>query len=109
LKSKNLNLPVTHSLTDEGLCTTLNGDTISNTYNADDNIMKEFIEVLDTKSGPTTPVRILGSGHIHNKEMWLNVRDTTSQEESKGRTRVAINDWKDFVSVRQVLIQHKIS
>jgi hypothetical protein len=102
LNSKNLNLPVTHSLTDEGICTTINGDTLGNTYKDDNKKMKEFIDVLDSKSGPTTPMKISGSGHIHKKQMWLNIRDITSQVISKGRTRVAINDWKDYISVRQV-------
>jgi hypothetical protein len=56
------------------------------------------------------PKSIIGSGNIHHKKMWLNVRDVRGTVRhdawecqrcvSEGLLRVAINEWKDYVSVR---------
>jgi hypothetical protein len=101
LSSHNLNLPISPSLSDAGLCTTLNGNIIENTFHDGDSKMKTFKEMLGNDAQkPFKPMTITGSGNIHQKKMWLNVRDVTGPEAAKGIMRVAINDWKDYVSVR---------
>jgi hypothetical protein len=64
--------------------------------------MKQFIEVFEDKQVKvkSKPVKISGSGNIHRKDLWLNVRDITKMKGHKGTALVAINDWRDPVSVR---------
>jgi hypothetical protein len=102
LKAVNLNLSVSSSLTDSGMCTTLNGKTISETYNDNGGRIGEFIKILGThKNAPLKGGgKISGSGNIHQKKLWLNVRDATLQKETQGQMSVAINDWRDYASVR---------
>jgi hypothetical protein len=101
LESVNLNLRVSSSLSDAGLCTTLNGNRIEDTFDDSSTKMIQFKEMLgsDDKSS-FKPMKISGSGNIHHKKMWLNVRDVAGPEEAKGIMSVAINEWKDYVSVR---------
>jgi hypothetical protein len=101
LNSQNLDLMVSSSMSDAGLCTTLNAKSIEDTFIDSNKRMRKFKEMLgrDEKI-PFKPMTISGSGNIHVKKMWLNVRDVTGKEESKGIMSVAINDWKDYVSVR---------
>jgi hypothetical protein len=58
--------------------------------------------VLEDKQAEdkTKPVKIYGSGNIHRKEMWINVRDITNIKGRKGSALIAINDWRDPVSVK---------
>jgi hypothetical protein len=101
IKSQNLDLQVASSLTDSGLCTTLNGNSIEATYEDSNNKIKDFKEMLGVgREGPFKPMTISGSGNIHHKKMWLNIRDVRGRAESEGLMRVAINDWKDYASVR---------
>jgi hypothetical protein len=101
LKSQNLDLQVAPSLTDSGLCTTLNGNSIEDTYQDSNNKMKDFKEMLGVEGeGPFKPMAISGSGNVHHKKIWLNVRDVRGRAESEGLITVAINEWKDYVSVR---------
>jgi hypothetical protein len=101
LDSTNLNLTVLPSLSDRGLCTTLNGNSIIDTFHDSNPKMKDFIEILgNNQPGSFKAMKIHGSGHSHQKLMWLNVKDVTSKEITKGSMNVAINDWKDYVSVR---------
>jgi hypothetical protein len=96
LESHNLDLQFSPSLSDVGLCTTLNGNSIEDTFEDSNSKIKSFKELLgsDTK-GPFKPMKISGSGNTHIKKMWLNVRDVRSLEKSKGLMSVTINDWKD--------------
>jgi hypothetical protein len=142
LKSQNLDLQVAPALTDSGLCTTLNGNSIEDTYEDNSNKMMDFKKMLGVSGErPFKPKSIIGSGNIHHKKMWLNVRDvrgtvhpsrgeagtkTDNQmwlnvkdvhgtanpgrkeagtqaarvAHSEGLMRVAINEWKDYVSLR---------
>jgi hypothetical protein len=101
LESQNLNLQVSSTLSDAGLCTTLNGNSIEETFNDNSERIKRFKELLGShQNRPFQPMVISGSGNIHHKNIWLNVRDVTSKDEAKGIMSVAINDWKDSVSVR---------
>jgi hypothetical protein len=101
LKSHNLNLSISYSLSDAGICTTLNGNPLKLTFsNANDKI-KDFKRILGASDAGRFDVkRITGSGNDHQKKMWLNVRDITSQIETEGTMIVSINGWRDFVSVR---------
>jgi hypothetical protein len=101
LQSSNLNLTISPSLTDNGLCTILNGNKITETFNDVNDKIKDFKRILGTSLDKAFEVkRISGSGNIHQKKMWLNVRDAINQKEIKGSMSVAINDWRDYVSVR---------
>lgn len=101
LKSDNLDLAVSPSLSDTGLCATLNGNSIEDTFLGSNNKIKNFQNIFGKSAeSPFKPTQISGSGNIHQKKMWLNVRDVSGPEETKGMMKVAINDWKDFVSVR---------
>jgi hypothetical protein len=101
LERQNLDVLVTSSISDAGLCTTLNGNNIEETFKDDNIKMKQFKELLGgEEKRPFKPMTISGSGTIHHKKMWLNVRDVTGVNEKKGIMSVAINDWKDYVSVR---------
>jgi hypothetical protein len=105
LKSQNLDLQVSPSLTDSGLCTTVNGQSIEETYEDSNTKMKDFKKMLGVGGkSPFKPKLISGSGNKHHKKMWLNVRDVRGQVETEGMIRVAINDWKDYVSVRYKII-----
>jgi hypothetical protein len=58
----------------------------------------------DTNDNLYVAKTISGSGNIHHKKMWLNLRDVTRQENTKGIMSVAINDWRDYVSVKLVYL-----
>jgi hypothetical protein len=96
-----LDLAVSSSLSDAGLCTTLNGNSINETFYKHNPKMQAFHDILGNDMKSSFKVsKISGSGKIHQKKMWLNVRDGTGQVDAKGLMSVAINDWKDYVSVR---------
>jgi hypothetical protein len=97
----NFNLLGSTSLTDAGLCTTLNGNSMINTFHDNNKRMKEFIKILVQPTNNTfEAVKFSGIGHSHIKTAWINVRDSTGKQ--RGTINVAINDWKDSVSVRYV-------
>jgi hypothetical protein len=101
LESYNLDLPVSPLLSDAGLCTTVNGNSISETFYTHNEKMHAFRDILGndiTKSFKVS--KISGSGNIHHKKIWLNVRGGTGKIDDRGLMSVAINDWKDYVSVR---------
>jgi hypothetical protein len=101
LDSPHINLTVSPSLSDAGLCTTLNANSIEDTFDDSNMKMKQFKKMLGTdEKRPFKPMPISGSGNIHHKKMWINVRDVTGLKEARGIMSLAINDWKDFVSVR---------
>jgi hypothetical protein len=101
LKSHNLDLQTSPSLSDFGLCTTLNGNSIEDTFEDSNNKMESFKEMFGSEDKrPVKPKPIIGSGNIHAKEICPNVRDVSSQVGANGMMSVAINDWKDYVSVR---------
>ena len=63
--------------------------------------MKTFQDVIGYGVGSSfKALKIDGSGNIHQKQLWINVRDVTGPEETTGLISAAINDWKDYVSVR---------
>jgi hypothetical protein len=96
-----MNLSVSPSLSDAGLCLTINGNSIGETFKDSNNKMKQLKVVLgNNDKNPFKPMKISGSGNNHHKEMWLNVRDVTGVKDGKGVMSVTINDWKDYVSVR---------
>jgi hypothetical protein len=66
--------------------------------------IKDLKNILDAHvdNGIFERKTIRGSGNIHQKKFWLNVRDANSQAEIQGQMSVAINDFRDYVSVRYV-------
>jgi hypothetical protein len=72
------------------------------TYINSNQRMTDFIEILDHNSGSFKALKITGSGNSHHKTFWLNVRDVTNMKITKGLVNVAINDWRDYASVRYV-------
>jgi hypothetical protein len=88
-------------LSDAGICTTLNGNPIKMTFSDANENIKDLKKILGASyNGRFDVKRITGSGNHHQKKMWLNVRDITSQIETEGTMIVSINGWRDFVSVR---------
>jgi hypothetical protein len=97
--AENFDLLESTSLTDAGLCTTLNGNSMINTFHANNNRMKEFIKILvQPTNNAFKAVKISGTGVSHIKSVLINLRDITGKQ--RGAINVAINDWKDSVSVR---------
>lgn len=89
------------SLTDMGLCTTINAKNISATYNLDkDQRVREFAEVLDREEMSGVPLQVTGSGYLHQTTYWLNVQNLVKGGFSRGGMTVAINNWEEYFSVR---------
>jgi hypothetical protein len=79
----------------------LNGNNFGETFYQDNDRMRTFQTVIGQNMDTSFRAsKISGSGNIHRKELWLNVRDVSGPEESTGMISGAINDWKDYVSVR---------
>jgi hypothetical protein len=88
-------------LSDAGICTTLNGNPIKMTFSDVNDKIKDLKRNIGASCDERFDVkRITGSGNHHQKKMWLNVGDVTSQIETAGTMKVSINGWRDFVSVR---------
>ncbi len=50
-------------------------------------------------AGPNKVLKITGSGNIHRKHFYLNLRNPTDRR-LKGFMKVALNQWRDAFSVR---------
>ena len=92
------------SLTDRGLCTTINSPKIANSYNTIDKRVRSFVDMLDDLNDSNDlPNRVKGSGNLNSAHFWLNVRDVSDNglvEYSRGSVTLAINNWKEYFSVR---------
>ena len=89
------------SLTDMGLCTTINAKRISSTFDLKKNKrVREFAEVLDIGDASDAPLRVTGSGYLHQSTYWLNVQNLVKSGFSRGGMTVAINSWDEYFSVR---------
>ena len=91
------------SLTDMGLCTTINANTIAGTFNIKKHEeIKAFSDILDESNTKYYPIKVKGSGYIHQSIFWLNVRNpsTSIHGLEKGGITAAINNWNDYFSVR---------
>ena len=89
------------SLTDMGLCTTINANSISGTFNSEKHDkIKGFADILDESNSESHPIKVKGSGYIHQSVIWLNVRNPSSRLLQKGGITAAINNWNDYFSVR---------
>ena len=89
------------SLTDMGLCTTINANSIAGTFNIEDHEeIKAFADILDESSSKYFPIKVRGSGYIHQSIFWLNVRNPSNRGLQKGGITAAINNWNDYFSVR---------
>ena len=89
------------SLTDMGLCTTINANSIASTFNIDKHEgIKEFANILDESDTKHHPIKVKGSGYIHQSIFWLNVRNPSISGLQRGGITAAINNWNDYFSVR---------
>ena len=89
------------SLTDMGLCTSINAKNISGTFNLNKNTrIREFAEVLDKEGTSDTPLQVTGSGFLHQTTYWLNVQNLVKSGFSRGGMTVAINSFGEYFSVR---------
>ena len=98
--NKNLLDTLAPSLTDRGLCYTMNSKSVKKTYNANNKRVKSFVEIFDTDVTNDAPSRVNGSGYLHRSTFWLNVRNLSSRGFSKGSMTAAINNWNEYFSVR---------
>ncbi len=85
-------------VTDHGICETVNGNSIKETFEENERIAK-FNQMLDRRDKTVTPSKIRGSGSIHMSSFWLNVHDPLNFHK-RGEVLIALNDWIDFFSVR---------
>ncbi len=92
-------------VTDHGICETVNGNSVRETFKENERITK-FNQMLDRRDKPVIPSKIKGSGSIHKSSFWLNVRDPLNSH-IRGEMVIALNDWLDFFSVRY--FEHVIS
>lgn len=93
------------SLTDRGLCTTINSPKMATSYNtANNKRVDTFADILDDLNDSNDlPNRVKGSGNLNSAHFWLNVRDFSDNglvEYSRGSVTLAINDWNEYFSVR---------
>ena len=96
-----------HSVTDDGLCTTFNANSMGGTFNISEYYeVKTFADILDRPNTTYSPSKVKGSGYLHRVEFWLNVwnpNPTVSAATSgniAGSINAAINDWNDHFFVR---------
>ena len=99
------------SLTDMGLCTTINSNTIKETFNISNyEEIQPFAEILDLSTTQTSPLQVKGSGFIHRTIFWLNVRNPNplaagteyGKTTVRGGISAAINNWNEQFSVRSI-------
>ena len=90
------------SITDKGLCHTINAKSIKKTFNVDkDKRLKSFSDILDRIGAEEKPLTVTGSGYLHQAIFWLNARGSSNKTKSlKGSIIAAINNWDDYFSVR---------
>ena len=90
------------SLTDEGLCYTMNAKSVGSTFNVtNDKRLSSFANILDVNATDVEPLKIKGSGYLHRSIFWINVRGYTEKSwYSKQGATAAINNWDDYFSVR---------
>ena len=90
------------SLTDEGLCYTMNAKSVGSTFNVtNDKRLGSFANILDGNRSDDKPMKISGSGYLYRSILWINVRGYTEKSwYSKHGATAAINNWDDYFSVR---------
>ena len=97
------NLNITRkSITDIGLCETVNGYSMKETYKVNSKRMEDFVRVLDNRreEDQDTLGKILGSGSLFKTDMYLNVRDPLCADTCKGKIWAALNSRRDYFSVK---------
>ena len=90
------------SLTDEGLCYTMNAKSVGSTFNVtNDKRLRSFANILDGKGTDVEPIKVKGSGYLYRSMFWINVRGYTEKSwYSKQGATAAINNWDDYFSAR---------
>ena len=90
------------SITDKGLCHTINAKSIIKTYNVEkDERLKSFSNILDRRGAEEKPLTIAGSGYLHEVTFWVNARGSSNKTKSlKGSITAAINNWDEYFAVR---------
>ena len=99
------------SLTDMGLCTTINSNSIGNTFRISNyEQILPFVNILDQNTTQTSPLLVTGSGLIHRAIFWLNVRNPNpsgagreyGKTTARGSISAAINNWNEQFSIRSL-------
>ena len=89
------------SLTDNGLCTTINSKSILATFNMDNDRIRSFENMLSKRPAKDVSSRIKGSGYLQRSSFWLNSRSSSyAHGSAKGKIIAAINNWNEYFSVR---------
>ena len=101
-EDKDLLDTVKASITDKGLCYTINAKSIKNTFKVEkDQRLNTFANILDRPEVENKPITIRGSGYLQRSIFWLNARGSSNRTRSlKGSLSAAINNWNDYFSVR---------
>ncbi len=90
---------VAYSLTDSGICSTINGQSLSATYEKGGKI-DTLGDILDPRGEAVGAIKNLGSGSMYRSSFWLNVRNGAEQGRSQGELTMAISDFKEYFNVR---------
>ena len=89
------------SLTDNGLCTTINSKGIAATFKMENERIISFANILGKNTTQEAPSRIKGSGYLQRSIFWLNGKiSRTPHGSAKGKIIAAINNWDEYFSVR---------
>lgn len=95
---------VFYSLTDFGICTTLNGEPMLSSYSSNDKV-DSLAEMLDPREDSGESLKIAGSGSLHRNQFWLNVANAKRQGLNAGNMVLAINNRLDFTNIRLTIKQ----
>ena len=98
--SNNLLETLLPSLTDRGLCYSMNSKSLIDTFNITNKRVKAFSEIIGTNVSQESANMVKGSGYLQRSTFWLNVRNMSSKGFSKGSMTLAINNWNEYFSVR---------
>ena len=90
------------SLTDRGLCYSMNAKSLINTYNITNERVRAFADIIGNNITHEAPGLVNGSGYLQRSTFWLNVRNLSSRGFAKGSMSLAINNWNEYFSVRWV-------
>ena len=97
---KDLMDSVKGSLTDNGLCTTINSKSIAGTFKMENKRIRSFAKMLNKTSHHEGPRRIKGSGYLQRSTFWLYAGGSSNTGFADGKIVAAINNWNEYLSVR---------
>ncbi len=88
-----------YSLTDFGICSTVNGNALKKTYAASEKV-DTIGAMIDPRAEEREALKIRGSGGLYDSTYWLNTRSGRDGGRSRGSVSLAINNWLDYFAVR---------